>query len=104
MPGASARVSVQRMHTVYRADNLFDAHLVKDALEAEDIPAFIAGEYLTGGVGQLPALDYIAVQVPESSLVVANGIVHGVEQQLGEARLAIREREELPGDPLGVPG
>ena len=104
MPGAGARVSVQRMHTVYRADNLFDAHLVKDALEAEGIPAFIAGEYLTGGVGQLPALDYIAVQVPESSLAVANGIVHGVEQQLGEVRLAIREREELPDDPLGVPG
>ena len=32
------------MHIVYRAENLFDAHLVKDALEAEGIPAFIAGE------------------------------------------------------------
>ncbi len=92
------------MHTIYRADNLFDAHLVKDALEAEGIPAFIAGEYLTGGVGQLPARDYIAVMVPESSLAMAGGIVQAVERRLGEARLAIREGEELPDDPLGAPG
>ena len=90
------------MHAVYRAENLFDAHLVKDALEAEGIPAFIAGEYLTGGVGQLPAMDYIAVMVPESSLGTARGIVGAVEQQLGEARLAIRD-DELPDDPLVVP-
>lgn len=55
------------MHIVYRAENLFDAHLVKDALEAESIPAFIAGEYLTGAVGQLPAMDYIAVMCPSQA-------------------------------------
>ena len=43
------------MHIAYRAETLIDAHLVKDALEREQIPAFIAGEYLTGAVGQLPA-------------------------------------------------
>ena len=85
------------MHTVYRAENLFDAHLVKDALEADGIPAFIAGEYLTGAVGQLPAMDYIAVMVPESSLATAQGIVHGVETQLAEARMAIEEDDGLPG-------
>ncbi|WP_426702243.1 DUF2007 domain-containing protein [Rhodanobacter sp. Col0626] len=88
------------MHIVYRAENLFDAHLVKDALEAEGIPAFIAGEYLTGAVGQLPAMDYIAVMVPESSLAVASGIVDAVQAQLAEARQAINE---LPDDPLIVP-
>ena len=92
------------MQTIYRADNLFDAHLVKDALEAEGIPAFIAGEYLTGGVGQLPALGYIAVMVPGSSLAVAGGIVQAVERQLGEARLAIRDTGLLPDDPLAAPG
>jgi hypothetical protein len=89
------------MHIVYRAENLFDAHLVKDALEAEGIPAFIAGEYLTGAVGQLPAMDYIAVMVPESSLATAQGIVGGVEAQLSEARLAIQDHD-LPDDPLTV--
>jgi hypothetical protein len=91
------------MHIIYRAENLFDAHLVKDALEAEDIPAFIAGEYLTGAIGQLPAMDYIAVMVPESSLATARGIVAEVETQLSEARLAIRDIDDLPDDPLTVP-
>ncbi|MBB6186395.1 DUF2007 domain-containing protein [Rhodanobacter sp. MP7CTX1] len=90
------------MHTIYRAENLFDAHLVKDALEHADIPAFISGEYLTGAVGQLPAMDYIAVMVPESSVATASGIVREVEAQLSEARLAIQE-SGAPDDPLAVP-
>ncbi|TAM57647.1 MAG: DUF2007 domain-containing protein [Rhodanobacter sp.] len=91
------------MHIIYRAENLFDAHLVKDALEAEGIPAFIAGEYLTGAVGQLPAMDYIAVMVPESSLAMAGRIVREVEAQLGEARLAIDENDDAADDPLVAP-
>jgi Putative prokaryotic signal transducing protein len=90
------------MHTIYRAENLFDAHLVKDALEHADIPAFISGEYLTGAVGQLPAMDYIAVMVPESSVATASGIVREVEAQLSEARLAIQENG-TPDDPVAVP-
>ncbi len=91
------------MHTVYRAENLFDAHLVKDALEHAEVPAFIAGEYLTGGVGQLPALDYLAVMVPDSSVDLAQGIVREVEAQLAEAREALRAMDDDPGDPLAVP-
>ena len=91
------------MHIVYRAQNLFDAHLVKDAVEAEGIPAHIAGEYLTGGVGQLPAMDYIAVMVPASSMPRAQEIVREVEATLSEARLAIKEIDELPDDPLVMP-
>lgn len=90
------------MQIIYRAANLFDAHLVKDALEAGDIPAFIAGEYLTGAVGQLPAMDYIAVMVPESSLPSASDIVRDVEAQLSEARLAMKAREDAPDDPLAA--
>ena len=101
LPRGAGQVSLLTMRTVYRAENLFDAHLVKDALEAVDIPAFIAGEYLTGGIGQLPAMDYIAVMVPESSLAIARGIVGEVEAQLVEARSAIQD--DLPDDPLASP-
>lgn len=90
------------MQTVYRAENLIDAHLVKDALEAEGIPAFIAGEYLTGGVGQLPAVDFMAVMVPESSLPEASAIVRGVEACLSDARLAMDEEDGRRDDPLGA--
>lgn len=91
------------MRIVYRAENLIDAHLVKDALEREEIPAFIAGEYLTGGVGQLPARDYVAVLVPESSIDAAERIVRDVESALVEARQAIDETGDEPGTPLPAP-
>lgn len=90
------------MQIIYRAENLFDAHLVKDALEAGEIPAYIAGEYLTGAVGQLPAMDYIAVMVPESTLAAAQAIVSEVESRLSEAREAILDYVDLPDDPLGA--
>jgi len=82
------------MRIVYRAQNLIDAHLVKDALEGADIPAFISGEYLTGAVGQLPALDYVAVLVPESSVERAEPIVRDIDHALAEARTAIRELDD----------
>lgn len=90
------------MQIIYRAENLFDAHLVKDALEAGEIPAFISGEYLTGAVGQLPAMDYIAVMVPESSVPLAQSIVSEVESRLSEARQAIEDYVDLPDGPLGA--
>lgn len=102
LPRVPRRVSVRDMHAVYRAGNLFDAHLVKDALEAWGIPAFIAGEYLTGGVGQLPAMDYIAVMVPESSVAEAGSIVREVEARLVEARQAIDEGD-LPDNSCPAP-
>ena len=52
-------------------------------------------------LAKLPAMDYIAVMVPESSLATAQGIVGGVEAQLSEARLAIQDHD-LPDDPLTV--
>jgi len=91
------------MHIVYHAENLFDAHLVKDALEHAEIPAFISGEYLTGGVGQLPAMDYIAVMVPESTLPAARQVVREVEARLVEARAAIDDLDAAPGDGNVVP-
>ncbi|MBT2116163.1 DUF2007 domain-containing protein [Dyella sp. LX-66] len=89
------------MRIAYRAETLIDAHLVKDALESADIPAFVAGEYLTGAVGNLPALDYVAVLVPEASLPAAMAVVREVERELIDARLALDEQygdEEQAGD------
>lgn len=92
------------MHIIYRADNVFDAHLVKDALEHADIPAFVTGEYLTGAIGQLPAMDYIAVMVPESSLPRASAVVREVEARLSEAREAIDHLDDATGgDVIVVP-
>ena len=77
------------MHIAYHAESLISAHLVKDALEHAEIPAFIAGEFLTGGVGLLPARDFLAVMVPEAAAEAAEGIVRRVDAQLAEARAAV---------------
>jgi hypothetical protein len=92
------------MRIVYRAQSLIDAHLVKDALESAEVPAFIAGEYLTGGVGQLPALDYVAVLVPESSLDIAEPIVREIDCALAHARQAIEELDDDTGGLLPATG
>lgn len=90
------------MRIAYRAENLFDAHLVKDALERAEIPAFISGEYLMGAVGQLPARDYMTVLVPESSLPMAEGIVRDIEAMLVEARQALDQAGDVPDGLLPV--
>ncbi|MGN6234907.1 DUF2007 domain-containing protein [Dyella sp. KULCS107] len=85
------------MHIAYRAETLIDAHLVKDALERAEIPAFVTGEYLTGGVGQLPAMDYVAVMVPEAAREAADRVVAEVERALAESRGASADWDADPG-------
>ncbi|MGH8115092.1 MAG: DUF2007 domain-containing protein [Rhodanobacteraceae bacterium] len=74
--------SVQDMRTIYHAEGIVDAHLVKDALEHAGIPAFINGEYLIGGVGQLPARDFLGVSVPNVCIEVAEPVVREVAGML----------------------
>ena len=63
------------MRTVYEAANLIDAHLVRQALEAEGIPAFIRGEALIGGMGDLGVFGLVAVMVPEAAWPQARSLV-----------------------------
>jgi hypothetical protein len=52
------------MKVVYEAANLIDAHLVRHALEAVEIPVFLKGEALLGGMGELPLFGVVQVCVP----------------------------------------
>jgi hypothetical protein len=63
------------MHIVYKADNLFDAHLVKHALEDAGIPAFVFGESLLGGMGELPLFGVLRVGIPDAARPQAEDIV-----------------------------
>jgi len=85
------------MRIVYRAENLVDAHLVKDALDQAGIPAFISGEYLIGGVGQLPARDFISVSVPDVCVEAAEPCVREVVEMLSDARAAAEADDPAPG-------
>lgn len=63
------------MRTAYEAANLIDAHLVRQALEAEGIPAFIRGEALVGGMGDLGVFGLVAVMVPDAAWPAARALV-----------------------------
>ena len=53
------------MQVVYLADNIVDAHLAKHLLEDAGLPAFVFGESLLGGVGELPMFGMLRVCVPD---------------------------------------
>ena len=86
------------MRTVYHAEGIVDAHLVKDALEQAGVPAFVNGEYLIGGVGQLPARDFLTVSVPDACVDAAAPVVAQIVAML-QAPVA-DERGEPAAPPL----
>jgi hypothetical protein len=74
------------MKIVYRAENIIDANLVKNALALEGIPAFVSGEYLTGAIGELPAWNLVAVMVAGSDVERASAIAGAIDAALREER------------------
>ena len=81
------------MKVVYEAANLIDAHLVRHALEAAEIPVFLRGEQLLGGMGELPLFGVIAVCVPDMAWPQARGIVEALP--LNEPSAASEADDEL---------
>ncbi|MFD0740288.1 DUF2007 domain-containing protein [Lysobacter koreensis] len=68
------------MTPVYEAANSTDAYLVKNLLEQAGVPSYIRGEYLQGGLGDLPAGGLIHVCVADSQAEHAREIVLDWEQ------------------------
>lgn len=66
------------MRIVYEADGIIDAHLVRHALEAADIPVFVKGEALLGGMGELPMFGLVQVCVPEVAWPQAREVVQAL--------------------------
>lgn len=63
------------MICIYQAANLADAHLVRQLLALERIDAYIAGEYLQGALGEIPANTPIEVRVAPEDAARARRIV-----------------------------
>lgn len=70
------------MQIIYRAENIIDANLVKNALASEGITAFISGEYLTGAAGELPAWNLVTVMVADQDIERARMIAGEVDAAL----------------------
>ena len=67
------------MKVVYDAAGIIDAHLVKHALEAAEIPVFLKGEALLGGMGELPLFGVVQVCVPDSVWPQAREVVDALD-------------------------
>lgn len=63
------------MRSVYQAANLIDAHLVRHALEDAGIAAFVRGEALTGGIGEIGVFGLLAVMVADEQWTQARDVV-----------------------------
>lgn len=74
------------MDIVYRAENIIDANLVKNALEQEGINAFVSGQYLTGAAGELPAMALVNVMVAQVDWPRARLIAESIDAELTERR------------------
>ena len=85
------------MRIVYRAENIIDANLVKNALESEDIRAFVSGQYLTGAAGELPCWNLVAVMVADHDVERAAPIAGRIDLALREQRA---QNDGLAGEAL----
>ena len=59
----------------YHASNSIEAYLIKNLLEQQEIPAYVFGDYLQGGVGEIPAIGLVTVNVSDSDYTRAKEIV-----------------------------
>ena len=84
------------MRVVYEAANVIDAHLVRQALENAGLPAWVRGEALTGGVGELGVFGLVAVMVPDDCAIAARGVVESLEFGTPSAA-AHGDEDDLPG-------
>ncbi|MCW8900702.1 MAG: DUF2007 domain-containing protein [Gammaproteobacteria bacterium] len=67
------------MIKVFTAKNSVEAHIVKGMLEANDIPAYVEGEYLQGAIGELAAIDFAFVSVDDENELKARALVNEYE-------------------------
>jgi hypothetical protein len=74
------------MKIVYQAENIIDAHLVKNALEGAGIGAFVSGQYLTGAAGELPLTALVNVMVAVRDWPRARPIAEHIDAALSERR------------------
>lgn len=82
------------MRVAYLADHLFDAHLVKHALEDAGLPAFVFGESLLGGMGELPLFGVLRVCVPDAAFTEAHAIVQAMGMESGASAPMSGEDDE----------
>ena len=75
---------------IYSADSITEAHLLQGLLAQFNIDAEVAGQYLQGGLGELPAMNLIRLLVEEHAAERARDVIERYER--GE--FAVDENDE----------
>lgn len=63
------------MKLIFRASNILEAHIVAGLLDTHGIKAHVAGHYLQGAVGDLPASDFAHVFVNDEDVEAAENLI-----------------------------
>jgi hypothetical protein len=63
------------MKSLYQASNAVEAHMILDLLRQQGLAGRVDGEYLQGGIGELPAAGLVSVMVAEQDYAAAKEIV-----------------------------
>lgn len=79
------------MIKIYRAADLAEANIVRGMLEAHGIAAHVNGQFLQGGVGDLPTFDLMSVSVGDDDEARARELIRAYVS--GE--LALGDEENL---------
>jgi len=88
------------MKIVYRAENIIDANLVRNALAAAGIEAYVGGQYLTGAMGELPVAGLVNVMVASVDWPQARAIAQGIDAALAERRADPADADDWAADPI----
>ena len=64
------------MKCVYEASSGLEGHMILNLLKQAHISGRIDGEYLQGGIGELQAMNFVRVLVPEQDYTEARKIIH----------------------------
>lgn len=67
------------MINVFTANSTTEAHIIKNMLEQHGVEAYVSGHYLQGGLGELPVIDLIQVQVHANDEAAARQIIRDFE-------------------------
>jgi hypothetical protein len=63
------------MRTLYEASSAVEAHLLKDLLAQEGVPASIHGEFLQGAMGELPAAGLVRLMVADEHYAAGRAVI-----------------------------
>lgn len=68
------------MIKIYNAKDITEAQIIKGMLATYGIEAYVGGQYLQGGVGDLAAMDFATISVAEENVGEARELVEKYER------------------------